>query len=209
MRNWCRSCVFLALSTLLVGWGNGWKQTLKAGNEAYSIGNYAAAHAAFQQATLENMGTPVAPYNLGTALYKQERFNEAARAFQESLSKHSGQTEELPDLAAIYYNLGNAQFQSGALGRAIEAYKHALRLDPQDTDAQHNLTLAQQLLRQQSSLTAQQEPKKDAAPQTEVKHIGTAETVRLLERLSKNENRIRQRLLQTQRKSGLRRERDW
>jgi len=209
MRNWCRVCVFLALSTAFVGWVNGWKQTLKAGNEAYSLGNYDAAHAAFQQATLENVETPVAPYNLGTALYKKGRFNEAVLAFQESLARHSGQTEALPDLAAIHYNLGNAQFKSGDLGRAIESYKHALRLDPQDTDAQHNLTLAQQLLRQQSSLAAQQEPKKDTAPQTEVKHIGKAETVRLLERLSKNENRIRQKLLQEQRKSRLRREKDW
>ncbi len=208
MRNWCRICVFIVLSTALVGWVNGWKQTLKAGNEAYTLGNYDAAHAAFQQAVLENADTPVAPYNLGTALYKKGRFNEATLAFQASLSRHSGQTDELPGLAAIHYNLGNAQFKRGDLGRAIESYKHALRLDPQDTDAQHNLALAQQLLRQQSNF-AQQQPKKDAVLQTEVKHIGKAETVRLLERLSKNENRIRQKLLQEQRKSGLRREKDW
>lgn len=209
MRNWCRICVFIALSTVLVGWVDGWKQTLKAGNEAYGLGNYDAAHAAFQQATLENADTPVAPYNLGTALYKKGRFNEAMLAFQESLSRHSGQTEALPDLAATYYNLGNAQFKSGDLGRAITSYKHALRLNPQDTDARYNLTLTEQLLRQQANFAQHQQPKKDAAPQTEVKHIGKAETVRLLERLSKNENRIRQKLLQEHRKSGLRREKDW
>ncbi|MXY28067.1 tetratricopeptide repeat protein [Candidatus Poribacteria bacterium] len=210
MRNKILYCLFISVCVcLLVGWVNGWKQVLKAGNEAYALENYDAAHAAFQQATLENVDTPVAPYNLGTALYKKGRFNEATLAFQESLSKHSGQTDELPDLAAIHYNLGNAQFKGGDLGRAIESYKHALRLDPQDVDAQHNLALAQQLLRQQSNFAQQQEPKKDAAPQTEMKHIGKAETVRLLERLSKNENRIRQKLLQEQRKSGLRREKDW
>ncbi len=182
---------------------------LKAGNAAYALGNYEAAHAAFQQATLENVDTPVAPYNLGTALYKKGRFKEAILAFQESLSRHSGQTEVPLHLAAIHYNLGNAQFKSGDLGRAIESYKQTLRLNPQDADAQHNLALAQQLLRQQSNFAQQQEPKKDATPQTEVKHIGKAETVRLLEHLSQNENRIRQKLLQEQRKSGVRREKDW
>ena len=59
MRNWYRICVFILLSTALVGWVNGWKQTLKAGNEAYILGNYDAAHAAFQQAVLENADTPV------------------------------------------------------------------------------------------------------------------------------------------------------
>lgn len=209
MQNLCRICIFIVLFIALVGWIGGWKRTLKAGNEAYALENYDAAHAAFQQATFENTGTPVAPYNLGTALYKKGRFKEAMLAFQESLSKHSGQTEALPHLAAIYYNLGNAQFKSGDLGRAIESYKQALRLNPQDTDAQYNLALAQQLLRQQANFAQQQQPKKDATPQTEVKHIGKAETVRLLERLSKNENRIRQKLLQEQRKSGVRREKDW
>ena len=209
MQNLCRICIFIVLFIVLVGWIGGWKQTLKAGHEAYALGNYDAAHAAFQQATLENMDTPVAPYNLGTALYKKGRFKEAMLAFQESLSRHSGQTEVPLHLAAIYYNLGNAQFKSGDLGRAIESYKQTLRLNPQDADAQHNLALAQQLLRQQSNFAQQQEPKKDATPQTEVKHIGKAETVRLLERLSQNENRIRQKLLQEQRKSGLRREKDW
>ena len=210
MRNKTLCCLFIAAFVCtLVGWIGGWKQMLKAGNEAYARGNYDAAYAAFQQATLENVDTPVAPYNLGTALYKKGRFKEAMFAFQESLSKHSGQTEELPHLAAIHYNLGNAQFKGGDLGRAIESYKQALRLNPQDADAQHNLALAQQLLRQQANFAQQQQPKKDAAPRTEVKHIGKAETVRLLERLSKNENRIRQKLLQEQRKSGLRREKDW
>lgn len=209
MQNWCRICIFIVLFIALTGWVDGWKQTLKAGNEAYRLGNYEAAHAAFQQATLENTDSPVAPYNLGTALYKKGRFNEATLAFQESLSRHSGQTEALPDLAAIHYNLGNAQFKSGDLGRAVESYKHALRLNPQDSDAQYNLALAQQRLRQQSNAAQQQQPQKDAAPQTEVKQIGKAETVRLLERLSKNENRIRQKLLQEQRKSGLRRKKDW
>ena len=210
MRNEIFYCLFIGVCVcLLVGWVNGWKQTLKAGNEAYTFGNYDGAQAAFQQATLENADTPVAPYNLGTALYKKGRFKEAMLAFQESLSRHSSESEELPDLAGIYYNLGNAQFKSGDLGRAIESYKHSLRLNPQDADAQHNLTLAQQLLRQQANFAEQQAPNRDAAPQTEVKHIGKAETVRLLERLSKNENRIRQKLLQEQRKSGLRREKDW
>lgn len=210
MRNKTLCCLFIAAFVCtFVGWIGGWKRTLKAGNAAYVLGNYDAAHAAFQQATLENADTPVAPYNLGTALYKKGRFKEAILAFQESLSRHSGQTEVPLHLAAIHYNLGNAQFKSGDLGRAVESYKQTLRLNPQDADAQHNLALAQQLLRQQSNFAQQQEPKEDATPQTEVKHIGKAETVRLLERLSQNENRIRQKLLQEQRKSGVRREKDW
>ena len=193
----------------LIGWVGGWTRTLNAGNEAYFLGNYDEAHAAFQQATLENTDSPVAPYNLGTALYKKGRFNEAIAAFQESLSRHSRETDDLPDLAHVYYNVGNAQFKSGDFRSAIESYKHALRLNPQDADAQYNLALAQQLLKQQANIAQQQQPNKNAAPQTQPNDLGKAEALQLLERLSKNENRLRQEQLQKHRKSGYRREKDW
>ena len=209
MRTWCLICLSILLSAALIGWIGGWRRVLKDGNAAYAAGDYDEAHAAFQQATLENLDSPVAPYNLGTALYRKGRFNAAISAFQDSLSRHSGHTEDLPDPADTYYNLGNAQFKNGDFGRAIESYKDALRLNPQDADAQYNLALAQQLLKRQENFAQQQQPNKDAAPQAEPNARGEAEALRLLERLSQNENRIRQKLLQEQRKSGLRRKKDW
>ena len=79
-----------------------------------------------------------------------------------------------------------------------------------DPDAQHNLALALRLAQQQEDLTQQQRANKNATPQTELNNdIGEAEALQLLERFSKNENRLRQKLLQQQRKSGLRRAKDW
>lgn len=209
MRNWCLICFLILLPVAFLGWVGGWTRTLNAGNEAYFLGNYDEAHAAFQQATFENVDSPVAPYNLGTALYKKGKFNEAIAAFQESLSKHSRETDDRLDLTHIYYNVGNAQFKSGDFRRAIESYKHALRLNPQDTDAQYNLALAQQLLKQQANIAQQQQPNKADAPQTQPNTLGEAEVLQLLERLRKNENRLRQEQLQKHRKSGYRREKDW
>ena len=181
---------------------------MKAGNEAYSRGNYDEAQTVFQQATLDKPDNPVAHYNLGTALYRQDKFREAARTFQVSLSRHSEQTEDILNRSSILYNLGNAQFKVGDLTGAIASYRQALRLDPQDADAQHNLTLALQHLRQQEDL-AQQQANRTTEPKTEPNDIGKAEALRLLERFSENENRLRQKLLQQQRKSGYRREKDW
>ena len=209
MRNWGLICFSIVLSAALVGWIGGWTRTLKAGNAAYSRGNYDTAHAAFQQATLENPDSPIAPYNLGTALYRKGKFSEAVAAFQESLSRHPQETDDRPNLAHLYYNLGNAQFKKADFGSAIEAYKHSLRLNPHDADAHYNLALAQQRLKQQANSAQQQQPHEDTKPQTEPNTLGEAETTRLLERLSQNENRLRQKLLQKHRKSGLRREKDW
>ena len=192
---------------VLVGWIGGWSRAMKTGNEAYSRRDYKEAESAFQQATLDKPDNPVAHYNLGAALYKQGKFREATRAFQASILRNSGQTENALSLAYIHYNLGNAQFKSGDLTGAIESYRHTLRLDPQDADARHNLTLTLQLVRQQQDFL--QQANKNAPPKTEPDEIGKAETLRLLERFSENENRLRQKLLQQQRKSGYRREKDW
>lgn len=40
---------------------------------------------------------------------------------------------------AIYYNLGNAHFRQGELGRAVLAYRRALKLAPSDREAMENL----------------------------------------------------------------------
>ena len=185
---------------------------MHAGNDAYARGNYDEAQSAFQQATLEKPDNPIAHYNRGTALYRQGKFREATQAFQVSLLRHSEQTakqiENILNRSSILYNLGNAQFKVGDLTSAIASYEQALRLDPQDADAQHNLALALQHLRQQEDLT-QQQANRSTAPKTEPNDSGRAEALRLLERFSENENRLRQKLLQQQRKSGYRREKDW
>jgi hypothetical protein len=45
--------------------------------------------------------------------------------------------------SALFYNLGNAYYRNGDLGRAILNLRRAAELDPRDTDIQANLALAQ------------------------------------------------------------------
>ena len=209
MRDKCRICFLILISVVLVGWIGGWTRALKAGNEAYTYGDYDEAQIAFREAARQKPDSPLAHYNLGTAFYRNGRFNEAIEAFREALSRHNRASESTLRLAHIYYNLGNAQFKMGDLRRAIDAYRHSLRLDPDDADAQHNLALALQLAQQQVELARQQKTNQNTESQTEPDDISEAEAAQLLERLSKNENTRRQKLLQQQRKSGYRRSKDW
>jgi len=71
-------------------------------------------------------------------LYQESRFQEARNTYLQVLE--SGY--ESKDL---YYNLGNAHFKSGELGRSILSYERALRLDPGDADTRANLELARSL----------------------------------------------------------------
>lgn len=45
----------------------------------------------------------------------------------------------------LYYNLGNARFKEGSLGRAILSYRRALALDPRSEDARYNLRVAERM----------------------------------------------------------------
>ena len=44
--------------------------------------------------------------------------------------------------APLFYNLGNAYFKAGELGRSILNYNKALRLSPYDKDTEYNLSVA-------------------------------------------------------------------
>ncbi len=68
-------------------------------------------------------------------LYEEGKFAEAAAGY-EGLVK-SGQVS-----AALYFNLGNAWFKSGQVGRAIAAYRQAELLNPRDPDLRANLQFA-------------------------------------------------------------------
>jgi tetratricopeptide (TPR) repeat protein len=110
----------------------------RSGADAYQAGDYAAAEEGFRdQAADSKKAGP--SYNLGNALYRQERFDEAARAYQEALQKNSR-------LEDAWYNLGNAFFRQDRFKDAIRAYQGALALVPDDRDAQHNLELAKRAL---------------------------------------------------------------
>src|SRR5439155_19480136 len=78
--------------------------------------------------------SPVQAYNLGNKLYAQQNYSGAATAYEEAL--RAGPS------AAVQYNLGNALFKSGKIGRAILNYRRARYLDPRDPDINANLTFA-------------------------------------------------------------------
>jgi len=74
-------------------------------------------------------------FDTANRLYAEGRFTEAASAYEKILE--SGQASP-----ALYFNLGNAFFKSGQMGRAIAAYRQAGRLTPRDPDLRANLQFA-------------------------------------------------------------------
>lgn len=73
-----------------------------------------------------------ANFDAANRLYEQGKFSEAISGYQQLIQAHATSP-------AVYYNLGNAYFKSGQLGRAIVAYRDAAKLAPRDGDVRANL----------------------------------------------------------------------
>ncbi len=137
--------ILLILPFFLIGWIGGWSQAIKRGNAHYEAEAYDAALAAYQSAANNRLEDAIARYNIGTALYQKKQFEKAADEFRRSLD-----AADPVRRAQGYYNLGNAQIQLNDIEGAIRSYKSALRLNPADLDAKHNLELALERLEQDS-----------------------------------------------------------
>lgn len=116
---------------------NDGSEAMEVGNKAFDANLFDAALNAYAIAG-ESMPERSEPlYNSANTMYRQERFREAIRMYDELLA---GQDLELADRTT--YNAGNALYEAGEHEQAIEMYKQALRYDPNDMDAKHNLELA-------------------------------------------------------------------
>lgn len=69
-------------------------------------------------------------------LYKKADFQGASQLYEDIATRYGVSPE-------LYYNIGNAYFKAGEVGRSILNYERALRLSPNYDDAKANLELAQ------------------------------------------------------------------
>lgn len=127
------------------------RSLVRQGNRLYDSKQYTDAEVNYRKALEKNKKLREGEFNLGDALYKQGRFEEAEKQFRLS-------AESAPDAASraqSYHNLGNALLKSKKLEDSIESYKQALKLNP-DQDTRYNLEYARRLLQQQKQQQQQQ-----------------------------------------------------
>jgi Ca-activated chloride channel homolog len=134
------------------------KVLIKKGNEAYEKKEYDNAITQYQQAVIKNPADPTANYNMGNALYKKNKNDEAVQAYDEAISKADNKT----DKSKSFYNKGVVLQNNKKISECIEAYKNALKLNPQDEDARQNLqkALQQQMQDQKKDIKDKKQDKK-------------------------------------------------
>ena len=89
----------------------------------------------FGAAAAARADAPAGAFDQANQLYEEGNYADAAAAYEKM-------AQAGPVSAAIYFNLGNAWFKAGQLGRSICAYRRAQEMSPRDPDVRANLQFA-------------------------------------------------------------------
>lgn len=122
------------------------------GNKLYEDGKYKDALKQYEDALEENPNSVVARYNAGLSEIRigtnPNDTSQTAKKILDAGIKNMQQVANLgnrrPDLASkANYNLGNVAFNTEDYQQAVNFYKQALRLNPEDEAARRNLRIVQ------------------------------------------------------------------
>ena len=143
---------------------------LRRGNKQYNDSNYTEAEVNYRRGLSKNDQSFEGHFNLGDALFKQEKFPEALEQYTqaEKLLKANDKLskEQLDErLADTYHNMGNALYAQQQYDKAVTAYQQSLRLDPKDNDTRYNLVKAMQQLQQQQNQQQNQDQQQNQEKQ--------------------------------------------
>ena len=122
------------------------------GNRSFDKQKYGEAISTFSEAVKKNEKDFGAHYNLGNSLYKIKKYDEAIAEYQKAQKNTNNKDEK----AASYYNEGNAHLQNGDGEKAVNAYKNALKYDPDNEAILKNLQIAKKKQKQKDNKQNQQ-----------------------------------------------------
>jgi Ca-activated chloride channel family protein len=133
------------------------KKFIRQGNREYEKSKYSDSEISYRKAIDKNKEVPDAVFNVGDALYKQKKYEDAGKQFIENINKNDDRKKK----SAGLYNLGNSLLMANKVQESIEAYKGALKLRPENNEAKYNLAYAQDLLKQQQEQQQKDKNKQD------------------------------------------------
>ena len=130
------------------------------GNRDYKKQDYTAAEVDYRRGLEANKNSYEAHYNLGDALFKQDKYPDAQAEF-ETAAKMLDKKEDKERYAKVMHNIGNCNFAQQQYDKAVAAYQESLRANPKDNDTRYNLVKAMEMLQQQQKQQNQQQQNQD------------------------------------------------
>ncbi len=134
------------------------REYIRKGNRLYKKGEFAGSEGMYRRAEEQTGSGHDAIFNLGDALYRQNRFSEATAEF--SRAAKAGETDSLKRADGLY-NLGNSLLKEQKFKESIDAYISSLKLNPDNMQAKYNLAYAQDQLKKQEEQQQDQNQDQD------------------------------------------------
>ena len=205
---------------------------LKEGNRNYDKKKYPEAEKSYNEALDKAPNSYGANFNKGDALFRQGKYKEATGYFD----RVSGLEKDRSKAEQGYYNLGNSYLKQNDIEGSINAYKKALKINPDDLHAKYNLSYAiakRNNQQRQQKQTAQNQPKNgngnkndqknqpqpkngqnqkpqyDNTPSKDQSGMSDAQAEQILSAINNNEEKIRQRLFDNKKNDQYRTDKPW
>ncbi len=125
------------------------------GNKKAGEKEYFFAETDYRKALSEAPERNEALHNLGNVHYENGNLNEASQRFFQAQKFASSKAEK----HLAFHNMGNVFMKKKDYAKAVEAYKNALRNNPNDDETRYNYALAKELLEKEKP--QQQEDQQD------------------------------------------------
>jgi Ca-activated chloride channel family protein len=205
---------------------------LKEGNRSYNNKKYTEAEKSYNEALDKAPDSYGANFNKGDALFKQGKYKEATGYFDRA----SGLEKDRAKAEQGYYNLGNSYLKQDDIEGSINAYKKALKINPDDLHAKYNLSYAiakrnrqqrqqkqtaqnqpnsgngnknDQKSQPQPKLGQNQKPQYDNTPSHDQSGMSDAQAEQILSAINNNEEKIRQRLFDNRKNDQYKTDKPW
>lgn len=133
--------VLFFLSLALAAAGQADKRDVRAGNRKFRRGEFKEAEIDYRKAVLKDSTSMKAQYNLASSLYRQEDYEGAGKALSAIAP------EGAP--ASCHFNSGDVALKRKDYAAAVQAFRNALLLDPDDLDTKENYIYAKKMLQNQ------------------------------------------------------------
>ena len=191
------------------------KAAIRAGNKLYKEKQYQASLEEYNKAVTRAPANDVANYNQGNALVRTNRMEEAVASYDNTIAV----SKKKPVKEKGYYNKGVALSKQQKLQESIDAWKSALKLDPNDQQARENLQKALMELKKQQEQQKQQEEEKKKNKKEQNKDqqkeqpkqqskLTQKQVEQLLKALQQKEKEVQDKL-QSKNASPSRQDKDW
>jgi len=163
------SLIFLLLLVPGLACAESARSLVESGNEAFSKGDFPASLTNYEKAADLEPDSAVVLFNMGDALYKQQKYDEALNVFEQAAARAMEKNDPMLE-AQSRYNMGNSAYRRAEmysradLQKAFEEYKRssgyyqsAVKLNPGLSEAAHNLEASRIAAKQLEELLHKQQ----------------------------------------------------